>query len=451
MYRKTLAAVKEPEDPEVKRACDKLAAFVAQRGRAVEDGARAKNPGGDTPFKFLHDTAGNDYRYYEAQIQAHARGQEQRREPEDPDDGGGHRGGDALGGESVDAHGHGPRDDRRGAAGSRWERPRREEEAFRRRRAGASGWDARPDRDPGGGGIGAGGHGGTSREESSGGGNRNGGAGDRERRESAPAHARYYRDPTRETGGLTAAARSGFPAASGVHRHTTSIKSAPAARTYAKEAAAMDPLRAMEFFARQAARDEKWREEKRAAEEASEASNALGGGGGDDRRYDGPGPGPSPAEVAAAALGSVSRPLEKAEIDARYRLDGTRGHHLGDFIPQTEMNAFLAKCGDPGAQAAAAAAAIEARIGSDGNPNKGADMMRKMGWTDGRGLGASGAGAIDPLAAVGGQGGDRAGLGASDRAAPSERDDIYEQYKKRMMLGYKHRPNPLGNPRKDYY
>jgi splicing factor 4 len=32
-----------------------------------------------------------------------------------------------------------------------------------------------------------------------------------------------------------------------------------------------------------------------------------------------------------------------------------------------------------------------------------------------------------------------------------EGDDIYEQYKKRMMLGYKHRPNPLGNPRKSYY
>ena len=30
-------------------------------------------------------------------------------------------------------------------------------------------------------------------------------------------------------------------------------------------------------------------------------------------------------------------------------------------------------------------------------------------------------------------------------------DDAFEQYRKRMMLGYKHRPNPLGNPRKSYY
>ena len=44
----------------MKRAADKLAAFVAARGRAAEEGARAKNPGGDTPFRFLHDKTCND-------------------------------------------------------------------------------------------------------------------------------------------------------------------------------------------------------------------------------------------------------------------------------------------------------------------------------------------------------------------------------------------------------
>jgi splicing factor 4 len=33
----------------------------------------------------------------------------------------------------------------------------------------------------------------------------------------------------------------------------------------------------------------------------------------------------------------------------------------------------------------------------------------------------------------------------------AEGDDMFEQYRKRMMLGYKFRPNPLGNPRKSYY
>ena len=30
-------------------------------------------------------------------------------------------------------------------------------------------------------------------------------------------------------------------------------------------------------------------------------------------------------------------------------------------------------------------------------------------------------------------------------------EDMFEQYRKRMMLGYRHRPNPNGNPRKLYY
>ena len=42
-------------------------------------------------------------------------------------------------------------------------------------------------------------------------------------------------------------------------------------------------------------------------------------------------------------------------------------------------------------------------------------------------------------------------MGANETSEVKEEDDIYEQYKKRMMLGYKHRPNPLGNPRKAYY
>ena len=35
--------------------------------------------------------------------------------------------------------------------------------------------------------------------------------------------------------------------------------------------------------------------------------------------------------------------------------------------------------------------------------------------------------------------------------AVQEDDDEYEAYRKRMQLGYKYRPNPLGNPRKQYY
>ena len=30
-------------------------------------------------------------------------------------------------------------------------------------------------------------------------------------------------------------------------------------------------------------------------------------------------------------------------------------------------------------------------------------------------------------------------------------DDQFDQYRKRMMLAYRFRPNPLNNPRRDYY
>lgn len=38
---------------------------------------------------------------------------------------------------------------------------------------------------------------------------------------------------------------------------------------------------------------------------------------------------------------------------------------------------------------------------------------------------------------------DNLGVGASQPGEVTPDDDIYEQYKKRMMLGYRHRPNPL--------
>lgn len=38
---------------------------------------------------------------------------------------------------------------------------------------------------------------------------------------------------------------------------------------------------------------------------------------------------------------------------------------------------------------------------------------------------------------------DNLGVGAQKPGEVTADDDIYEQYKKRMMLGYRHRPNPL--------
>lgn len=150
---------------------------------------------------------------------------------------------------------------------------------------------------------------------------------------------------------------------------------------------------------------------------------------------------------------------------------------------------------------------------TSGEDNKGRQLLAKMGWTEGAGLGAGGSGITAPVQA--GAGNQRGlGIGAEKaeevtvrRCAEAasfhehtlvgrpiqpcflaplcsqEDDDIYAQYKKSarpgcfpstclppslqsktdaealsadaqnagMMLGYKFRPNPLNNPRKAYY
>lgn len=63
-------------------------------------------------------------------------------------------------------------------------------------------------------------------------------------------------------------------------------------------------------------------------------------------------------------------------------------------------------------------------------------------WFSGEGLGSSRKGISDPIMA-----GDvkmnNLGVGAHQPGEVTADDDIYEQYKKRMMLGYRYRPNPL--------
>lgn len=63
-------------------------------------------------------------------------------------------------------------------------------------------------------------------------------------------------------------------------------------------------------------------------------------------------------------------------------------------------------------------------------------------WITGEGIGSSRKGMADPIM-VGDVKTNNLGVGASAPGEVKPEDDIYEQYKKRMMLGYKHRPNPL--------
>ncbi|KAL3719185.1 hypothetical protein ACJRO7_004182 [Eucalyptus globulus] len=124
-----------------------------------------------------------------------------------------------------------------------------------------------------------------------------------------------------------------------------------------------------------------------------------------------------------------------------------KGHHMGDFIPPEELERFLVSCNDASAQRTAREAAERARIQAD---NVGHKLLSKMGWKEGEGLGSSRSGIADPIMA-GEVKKNNLGVGAQNPGEVAPEDDIYEQYKKRMMLGYRYRPNPLNNPRKAYY
>ncbi|KAE9592705.1 putative G-patch domain-containing protein [Lupinus albus] len=165
-----------------------------------------------------------------------------------------------------------------------------------------------------------------------------------------------------------------------------------------------DSLALMEFYMKRAAQEERSRRPKYSKDEM-----------------------PPPASLQAAS--------------------GKKGHHMGDYIPLEELEKFMATCNDAAAQKAAKEAAERAKIQAD---NVGHKLLSKMGWKEGEGLGSSRKGIADPIMA-GSVKKDNLGVGAVQPGEVTAEDDIYEQYKKRMMLGYRHRPNPLNNPRKAYY
>ncbi|KAK9724339.1 hypothetical protein RND81_05G065600 [Saponaria officinalis] len=111
------------------------------------------------------------------------------------------------------------------------------------------------------------------------------------------------------------------------------------------------------------------------------------------------------------------------------------GHHIGDYIPLEEPGNYMAKCNDVAAQKAADKAKIQA-------DNVGHKILSKMGWREGKGLRSSRKGIADPIQA-GNVKKDHLGVGAQQTGELTPEDGIYGQYKKRMMLRYRHRPNPL--------
>lgn len=222
---------------------------------------------------------------------------------------------------------------------------------------------------------------------------------------------------TTPSGDMTASASSVHQKSSNVNLHTpattlyevheaSSIQTTSArSGESSSSVSGSDPIAMMEYYMKKAAAEERKRPPKQSQDEM-----------------------PPPASLHVQA-------------------SGKKGHHMGDYIPPEELENFLAKCNDAAVQKAAKEAADKAKIQAD---NVGHKLLSKMGWKEGEGLGSSRKGIADPISA-GNVKKDHLGVGAQQPGEVTPDDDIYEQYKKRMMLGYRHRPNPLNNPRKSYY
>ncbi|XP_029929837.1 SURP and G-patch domain-containing protein 1 [Myripristis murdjan] len=127
---------------------------------------------------------------------------------------------------------------------------------------------------------------------------------------------------------------------------------------------------------------------------------------------------------------------------------GKGKHFIGDFLPPEELEKFmetfkaLKEGRDPDYS--------EYKEFKLTVENLGFRMLMKMGWKEGDGLGSDGQGIKAPVnrgtTAVNG-----AGFGVDRPAELTGNDDEYDAFRKRMMLAYRFRPNPLNNPRRPYY
>lgn len=123
-------------------------------------------------------------------------------------------------------------------------------------------------------------------------------------------------------------------------------------------------------------------------------------------------------------------------------------HHIGDFLPPDELERFMEKYNAlKEGREPDLSDYKEFKLRED---NIGFQMLQKLGWSEGKGLGSDGSGIVDPVNKASSRM-ENQGLGVEKPAEVNRGDDEYDAYRKRMMLAYRFRPNPLNNPRRPYY
>ncbi|NXY12044.1 SUGP1 protein, partial [Pteruthius melanotis] len=159
-------------------------------------------------------------------------------------------------------------------------------------------------------------------------------------------------------------------------------------------------------------------------------------------------------EEVDSELGTWEHQLRRMEMDktrewAEQLTQMGRGKHfIGDFLPPDELEKFMEtfKALKEGREPDYS----EYKEFKLTVENIGYQMLMKMGWKEGEGLGSDGQGIKNPVS-KGTTAVDGAGFGIERPAELTKEDDEYEAFRKRMMLAYRFRPNPLNNPRRPYY
>lgn len=126
-------------------------------------------------------------------------------------------------------------------------------------------------------------------------------------------------------------------------------------------------------------------------------------------------------------------------------------HHIGDFLPPDELEKFMKaweQVKDGKASQLIESAYEKFKLTSN---NIGYKMLMQMGWKEGQGLGSHPQCSRTEPIACSSNAGDKSGLGVNKSTQLAAGDDEYEAYRKRMMIAYRFRPNPLNNPRREYY